>query len=66
MVIGTGKKRMGKIGDNKIYKVSDSAMIRLYDKLPGYDHELEERYISIFKGFDLTNCFYFSYTYNLS
>lgn len=48
--------------------VKDTQMVRLYNyQARDRDaREDEKKYKNIFKNFNLTKCFYFSYTYNLT
>jgi hypothetical protein len=41
-------------------------MIKLFTNVNGVPRDSEKKYLGLFKNFNLTKGFYFSYTYNLS
>lgn len=68
LILITEWKKIAKIGRHDVFTVKDTDMIRLYN-YHGRDKNLredEKKYKNIFKNFNLTKWFYFSYTYNLT
>ena len=68
LILITECKKIAKVGRHDIFTVKDTEMVRLYnyhvrDKNLRED---EKKYKNIFKNFNLTKWFYFSYTYNLT
>jgi len=66
MILITQKKKVAWFEENRIYKIMDTKMIWLYTYVNGMTKEIEKKYVKSFKDFDLRQCFYFSYNYNLS
>uniref|UniRef100_A0A6B2KYA6 SAC domain-containing protein n=1 Tax=Arcella intermedia TaxID=1963864 RepID=A0A6B2KYA6_9EUKA len=65
MVIITKRRQVGSIGRHKIYSIE--AVDYYYIPLEkSFNTAIEEKYLSLVMGFDLTKDFYFSYTYDLS
>ncbi|KAK6187826.1 hypothetical protein SNE40_005765 [Patella caerulea] len=54
------------IGPHAIYKIEDTSMVYIPNDTVRYFHPLESRYVKIFQTMDLSNDFYFSYSYDLT
>ena len=62
----TDKKKVGKIGQHSIYQVKDTQMVPLFRATSSANREDEAKYLQIFQRIEISNGFYFSYTYDLT
>lgn len=62
----TEKQKIAKVGRHNIYKVKDMKMIPLYTRVQNINREDEDKYVQTFKDVQITEGFYFSYTYDLT
>lgn len=68
LILITDAKMVAMINRHEIFTVKETEMIRLfnYQDRDKDVNEDEKKYKNIFKSFNLTKCFYFSYTYNIT
>mmetsp|Transcript_31735 Transcript_31735/g.31018 ORF Transcript_31735/g.31018 Transcript_31735/m.31018 type:complete len:96 (+) Transcript_31735:255-542(+) len=62
----TEKKKVCKIGRHSIYKVKDMKMVPLFQSMNSTGKEDEDRYVQTFKDIQISEGFYFSYTYDIT
>lgn len=66
IIMITDKKKVGKIGQHSIYQVKDTQMVPLFRATSSANREDEAKYLQIFQRIEISNGFYFSYTYDLT
>lgn len=62
----TGKKRVASIGKHSMYQITQTKMIPLFRSTSKENKDEEAKYLNIFNKIEITNGFYFSYTYDLT
>lgn len=60
------RRKVASIGYHTIYKVEDTKLVYIPNKLPTEFVNEEQRYVRAFNSIDLTSNFYFSYSYDIS
>ena len=67
VILVTGRKREAKIGQHSIYQVKKTEMVSLFMLTDNTNRDEENFYLNLFQSFDIPKeCFYFSYTYDLT
>ena len=62
----TQRKKVAKIGYHNIYTIKDMKMIPLFKWHSNHRKDDEQKYVDLFKKINLSDGFYFSYTYDLT
>lgn len=67
LIMVTERKREAKIGQHSIYQVKKTEMVSLFMATDNTNRDGENFYYNLFQSFDIPKeCFYFSYTYDLT
>ncbi|CAF1252025.1 unnamed protein product [Rotaria magnacalcarata] len=66
MIVITRRSQVARIGYHRIYKIEETAMLSITNEDIRKVHPDETKYLRALQNLDLTNGFYFSYTYDLT
>ncbi|CAF1306127.1 unnamed protein product [Rotaria sp. Silwood1] len=66
MIVITRRSQVARIGYHRIYKIEETAMLTITNEDIKKIHPDESKYLRALQNLDLTNGFYFSYTYDLT
>ncbi|CAF1057416.1 unnamed protein product [Adineta steineri] len=66
MIVITRRSQVARIGYHRIYKIDETSMLSITNEDIKKTHPDESKYLRALQNLDLTNGFYFSYTYDLT